>query len=170
VADSGGVRMRIIAYGDAALAVTHDSVTAVDRSRFGGRLNLDYKGLLLHFDAYAGKVARAREFSDQLVTDTEFIAYSEDSYLSLASSMFDVTYGRIGFAYGPGASGSLLWSANADPVTALSMGATLFRHFRATAMLGDVDASTGARIASHRIEWFPSQRLTVGLGEAARFT
>jgi hypothetical protein len=26
------------------------------------------------------------------------------------------------------------------------------------------DASTGARIASHRIEWFPSQRLTVGLG------
>jgi hypothetical protein len=50
------------------------------------------------------------------------------------------------------------------------MGATLFRHFRATAMLGDIDASTGARIASHRIEWFPCERLTVGLGEAARFT
>jgi hypothetical protein len=170
VVDSSGVRARIVAYGDATLAATADSVTFVDRSRFGGRLNIDYRGLLLHFDAYAGKVDRAREFSDVLVTDTDFMAYSEDAYLSLASNMFDVTLGRLGFAYGPGASGSLLWSQNADPVTALSMGATLFRHFRATALVGDIDASQGARIAAHRIEWFPSDRLTVGLAEAARYT
>jgi len=171
VVDSAtGMRLRILAYADGTLQVTHDSTEFTDRSRFGGRLNVEHGGFLLHFDAYAGRVDRAREFSDQLVTDTEFIAYSEDAYGSFATGPFDLTLGRLGFAWGPGQSGSLLWSQNADPVTALQMGMTLFRHVRATAFVGDIDASQGARVAGHRLEWFPSPRLTVGLAEAARFT
>jgi hypothetical protein len=170
VDSSTGMRLRILAYADGALVVTKDSTEFADRSRFGGRLNVEHGGFLLHFDAYAGRVDRAREFSDQLVTDSEFIAYSEDAYGSFATGPFDVTLGRIGYAWGPGQSGSLLWSQNADPVTSLQLGATLFRHFRATAFVGDIDASQGARVAGHRIEWFPSPRLTVGIAEAARFT
>jgi Capsule assembly protein Wzi len=165
-----GMRARIFGYADATLRVTKDLTEFEDRSRFGGRMNLTTGGVLLHLDAYAGKVERAREFSDQLVTDSEFIAYTEDTYGSIAGHGLDATLGRMGFAWGPGSTGSLLWSQDADPVTALSLGATMFRHFRATALLGDVDASQGARIAAHRIEWFPSPRLTVGLAEAARFT
>jgi hypothetical protein len=167
--EDDGVRARIFGYADAGLLVTKNLTEFEDRSRFGGRLNLTTGGVLLHLDAYAGKVDRAREFSDQLVTDSEFIAYTEDTYGSIAGKGLDATLGRIGFAWGPGSTGSLLWSQDADPVTALSFGASLFRHFRATALLGDVDASQGARIAAHRIEWFPSPRLTVGLAEAARF-
>lgn len=169
-ADGGRTRARIFGYVDGTLVATKDSTKFADRSRFGGRLNLERGGLLFHLDAYAGKVDRAREFSDQLVTDTEFIAYTEDTWGSLASHGLDATVGRIGFAWGPGATGTLLWSQEADPITALSFGATAFRHLRATAFLGDVDASTGARVAGHRLEWFPSARLNVGLAEAARFT
>ena len=55
-------------------------------------------------------------------------------------------------------------------MTSLALGATLFRHVRATSVHGDVDASRDARIAAHRLEWFPSASLTVGLHEAARYT
>ena len=84
VDSSTGMRMRILAYADATLQVTKDSTEFADRSRFGGRLNVEHGGFLLHFDAYAGRVDRAQEFSDQLITDTEFIAYSEDAYGSFA--------------------------------------------------------------------------------------
>lgn len=168
--EEGGLRARVFGYADATLEIRKHVTQFADRSRFGGRLNLETGAVLLHLDAYAGKVERAREFSDQLVTDSEFIAYSEDTWGSIAGKGLDATLGRTGFAWGPGATGSLLWSKDADPITALSVGATMFRHFRATALLGDIDASQGARIAGHRIEWFPSPRLTVGLAEAARFT
>ncbi len=168
-ADEEGMRARIFGYADGGLIVTRDLTQWEDRSRFGGRLNLESGGLLLHLDAYAGRVENGHNFSDQLVTGSDFIAYSEDTYASLAGHGLDASLGRIGFAWGPGSTGSLLWSETADPVTALDLGATLFGRVRAIALAGDVDASRGARIAGHRIEWFPSPRLTIGLAEAARY-
>ena len=167
-AGEGGMRARLFGYADGALVVTRRFTQFEDRSRIGGRLNLTSGGLLLHLDAYAGRVVDGDRFSDQLVTGSEFIAYSENTYGSLAGHGLDVTLGRLGFAWGPGAQ-SLLWSAAADPITALTFGGTLLGHLRATALQGDIDASQGERIAGHRLEWFPSPRLTVGLAEAARY-
>ncbi|MEP7027318.1 MAG: capsule assembly Wzi family protein [Candidatus Eisenbacteria bacterium] len=168
--DPDGMRARIFGYAEGALVSTRDLSQFEDRSRFGGRLNLETGGLLLHLDAYAGRVVNGRNFSDQLVTGSDFIAYSEDTYGSLAGHGLDASLGRIGYAWGPGRTGSLLWSETADPVTALNLGATLFGRVRATALAGDIDASRGARIAGHRLEWFPSPRLTIGLAEAARYS
>ncbi len=163
-------RARLWSYADGALDARKGDTRFADRSRVGGRLNVERGGLLLHLDAYAGKVAGATRFADQLVTGSEFIAYSEDTYGSWSGGGVDLTLGRTSLGFGPGASGSLLWSSTADPITLVTFSTTLFRHVRATAVAGDVDASNGARIAAHRLEWFPSERLSIGLGEAARYT
>ena len=165
-----GMRARVFGYADGRLDVTRDLTQFADRSRFGGRLNVEQGGLLLHLDAYAGRVENGDRFTDQLVTGSEFIAYSEDTYGSLAGHGLDATLGRIGFAWGPGSAGSLLWSETADPITALTLGGTFFGRVRLTALTGDVDATGNARVAGHRVEWFPSPRLTVGLAEAARYS
>ena len=168
--DSDPMRFQLFGYVDAALDVTDDVTQFEDRSRFGGRANLTSGGLLVHLDVWAGRVDDASRFTDVLVTGSEFAAMAEDAYVSWASRSFDVTLGRRRNAYGPGATGSLLWSRQAAPVTELSFGGTLFRHLRVTASHGDVDASRDARIAAHRLEWFPSPGLTIGLHEAARYT
>jgi len=168
--DGAGARARLFAYGDGALKFRKGLTQFADRSRFGGRLNVERAGLLLHVDAYAGRVVGATRFSDQLVTGSEFIAYSEDTYGSLSGHGMNLTLGRTSLGWGPGDRGSLLWSRTADPLTLLTFSTVLFRHVRATAVDGDVDASNGARIAGHRLEWFPSERLSIGVGEAARYT
>lgn len=165
-----GMRLRLFSYAIGALDVSEDLTQFEDRSRFGGRLNIETGGLLLHLDAYAGKVEDAPRFADPLVQGSDFAAYSEDTYASLSTRYVDGTIGRSQLGWGPGATGSLLWSASAAPVTFLSFSATLFRHVRATAIHADVDATRDARLAGHRLEWFPSPRLSVGLAEAARYT
>ncbi len=164
------MRLRLQAYAEGALLVSEEITEFEDRSRFGGRLNVETGGLLLHLDAYAGKVEDATSFADPLVEGSDFAAYSEDTYGSYSTRYVDATLGRSQFAWGPGATGSLLWSRTAAPVTFLSFSATLFRHVRATAIHADVDATRDARLAGHRLEWFPSPRLTVGIAEAARYT
>lgn len=164
------MRLRIQGYADATLLATRDHSEFADRSRFGGRLDVESGGLLAHLDVWAGKVDDAARYTDVLVTGSEFAAHSEDSYVSFATRSFDATFGRRRQAFGPGATGTLLWSAQAAPVTSLALGATLFRHVRATSVHGDVDASRDARIAAHRLEWFPSPMLTIGLHESARYT
>ena len=162
--------LRLSAYADATLLMTEDFAQFADRSRFGGRLDVESGGLLGHLDVWAGRVDDASRFTDVLVTGSEFAAMSEDAYVSFATRSFDATFGRRRQAFGPGATGTLLWSRQAAPVTSLALGATLFRHVRATAVHGDVDATRDARVASHRLEWFPNARWTIGLHEAARYT
>ena len=169
-ASSEPMRLRLSGYADAKLEVLRGHTAFTDRSRFGGRLDVEAGGLLAHLDVWAGNVEDAPRFTDVLVTGSEFAAHSEDSYVSFATRSFDATFGRRRQAFGPGAVGTLLWSRQAAPVTSLALGATLFRHLRATAVHGDIDASRDARIAAHRLEWFPSPRLTIGLHEAARYT
>ena len=164
------MRLRVQGYAAATLVAEKDHTAFADRSRFGGRLDVESGGLLAHLDVWAGHVEGAPRFTDVLVTGSEFAAHSEDAYVSFATRAFDATLGRRRQAFGPGATGTLLWSRQAAPVTSLSLGATLFRHVRATSVHGDVDAARDARIAAHRLEWFPSPALTVGLHEAVRYT
>lgn len=164
------MRLEVFGYADATLEGTSGRTAFTDRSRLGGRLNLTTGGLLAHLDIWAGRVDDAARFTDVLVTGSEFAAHSEDAYLAFATPSFDITLGRRRTALGPGFEGTLLWSRQAAPVTSLALGATLFRHVRATSVHGDVDASRDARIAAHRLEWFPSPAFTLGLHEAARYT
>ncbi len=168
--DDDPMRLRVSGYVDATLDVTDDLTEFADRSRFGGRADLTAGGLLVHLDLWAGRVDDAASFTDVLVTGSEFAALTEDAYASFATRAFDITAGRRRMAFGPGTTGTLLWSRQAAPVTFLSFGGTLFRHVRATATHADVDASRDARIAAHRLEWFPSPALTIGLHETARYT
>jgi hypothetical protein len=168
--DGDMLRLRLSAYGDGTLLVSEDNTRFEDRSRAGGRLDVESGAFLVHLDAWVGRLRDAERFSDVLVKGSDFAAYAEDFYASLSTKPLDASLGKGKFGWGPGASGSLLWSSTADPVTYLSLGSTLFRHVRLTAVHGDVDATRGARIAGHRLEWFPSPRLTVGLGEAVRYT
>ncbi len=171
-AEDGGdvMRLRLFSYADATLRMSEGRTEFADRSRAGGQLDFESGPLLVHLDAWVGRLEDAERFSDVLVTGSEFAAYSEDFYASLSTRPLDASIGRGKFGWGPAAGGNLLWSSSADPVTSLSLGATLFRHVRLTAVHADVDATRGARLAGHRIEWFPSPRLTLGLAEAVRYT
>jgi hypothetical protein len=74
-------------------------------------------------------------------------------------------------AWGPGATGRLLWSKNADPLTQLAWGGSLFGgRVRGRAVHADVDAAAGARLAAHRLDFTLRPTLTLGLAEAVRYT
>ena len=99
------MRLRVSGYADATLEARKDSTAFADRSRFGGRMDLESGGLLVHLDVWAGRVVDAATFTDVLVTGSDFAAHSEDAYVSFATPSFDVTVGRRRQAFGPGLGG-----------------------------------------------------------------
>ena len=166
----GDGRVRLFAYGDGSVADSAGKTQVAYGSRAGGRLNLEQGSALLHLDAFVGRVRNARLFADPLVAGHDLLGTTEDTYVSVGSRWLEVAFGRSRIAWGPGSTGSLLWSASAEPFTFLEFSKTILGHVRATAVHADVDAATGARIAGHRLEWFPSSTVEVGVAEAVRYS
>jgi hypothetical protein len=165
-------RVRVIPYLDVAGERRADGRGRLaDHSRAGLRMGVELGPVLLYQDLFAGRVDGGRSFADPLVQNTDFIHYTEDTYLSARTRWLDISLGRMRQAWGPGATGSQLWSRAADPVTQLAWGGTLFGgRLRGTAVHADVDASTGARLAAHRLDFTLSPALGFGLAEAVRYT
>jgi len=162
---------RAIPYLDAAFEHrTNGKSRLADHSRIGGRFGLEFGDVLLYQDLFAGRVDGARAYADPIVQHTDFVLYTEDTYLSAHTPWIDLSLGRTRSGWGPGHEGTLLWSPTAPPVTSLIWEASLFGgHVRGTALHGDVDASTGERVAAHRLDFEVSPRLHFGLSEAARY-
>jgi len=162
---------RVIPYLDGAFERRPDGFARLaDHSRAGLRLGIEVGNLLLYQDLFAGRVDGGRTFADPLIEHTDFIHYTEDTYLSVATPWLDLSLGRMRSGWGPGHEGSLLWSATAPPVTSLIWSKSLFDgRVRGTALSGDVDAGSQARIAAHRLDVEVTPSLHVGLSEAARY-
>lgn len=176
-ADSGGAaraheRVRVVPYLDVAFEQQPDGDSRLaDHSRAGLRIGVELGPLLLFQDLFAGRIDGGQEFADPLVEHTDFIHYTEDTYLSARAPWIEASLGRQRLAWGPGDFGSMLWSETAEPATTLQWGASLFGgRLRGSAVHGDVDAVEGARIAAHRLEFALHPRLSFGVAEAARYS
>jgi hypothetical protein len=165
-------RIRIIPYLDAAFEQQpNGDGRLADRSRAGLRIGVELGPVLLYQDLFAGRVDGGSAYADPLVQDTDFIHYTEDTYLSAHTPWIDLSLGRVRQGWGPGRTGTLLWSATADPTTNLTWSGALFGgRLRGTAVHADVDAVAGERLAAHRLDFALSPRLTFGVAEAARYT
>jgi hypothetical protein len=162
---------RVIPYLDAAFEQNTDGVGRLaDHSRIGGRVGVEFGNALLYADLFAGRIDGGRHFADPLVQNTDFIVYTEDTYLSAHTPWIDLSLGRTRSGWGPGHEGTLLWSPTAPPVTSLLWNASLFGgHLRGSALHADIDASRGERVAAHRLDFELSPRLHLGVSEAARY-
>jgi hypothetical protein len=162
---------RLIPYLDAAFEQTTEGEGRLaDHSRLGGRFGVQFGDVLLYSDLFAGRVDGARSFSDPIVQNTDFILYTEDTYLSAHTPWIDLSLGRTRSGWGPGHEGTLLWSPTAPPVTSLLWDASLFGgHVRGSALHADIDAQKGERVAAHRLDFEVSPRLHFGVSEAARY-
>lgn len=164
-------RLRVIPYVETALERRPDGrARLANGSRGGLRIGVELGNVLLYQDLFAGRVTGGRTFADPLIQDTDFIHYTEDTYLSARVRWLDLSFGRTRHAWGPGREGTLLWSETAAPVTYLSWGASLFGgRARGTAVHADVDAARGARLAAHRVDLALTPKWSLGLAEAARY-
>src|SRR5436190_1789130 len=138
--------------------------------RIGGRFGVELGNALVYSDLFVGRIDGGRHFADPLVQNTDFIVYTEDTYLSAHTPWIDLSLGRTRSGWGPGHEGTLLWSKTAPPVTSLLWNASLFGgHVRASALHADIEASRGERVAAHRLDFEVSPRLHLGVSEAARY-
>src|SRR5262245_29148621 len=162
---------RFIPYLDAAFEQTPAGRGRLaDHSRLGGRFGVELGPVLLYQDLFAGRVDGGRAYADPIVQNTDFILYTEDTYITAHTSWLDLSLGRTRNGWAPGHEGSLLWSPTAPPVTNFLFEASLFDgHVRGSALSGDVDAANGERIAAHRLDFEIKPTLHFGLAEAARY-
>jgi len=162
---------RAIPYLDAAFEHrTNGQSRLADHSRVGGRFGVELGDVLLYQDLFAGRVDGGRHFADPIVQNTDFILYTEDTYVSAHTPWIDFSLGRTRNGWGPGHDGTLLWSPTAPTLTNLIWEASLFGgHVRGTASHGDIDAAAGERIAAHRLDFEIQPKLHFGVSEAARY-
>jgi hypothetical protein len=164
-------RLTVIPYLDAAFERRPDGRGRLaDHSRAGLRIGIELGDVLLYQDLFAGRIDGGHGFADPLVQDTDFIHYTEDTYVSARTRWVDLSFGRMRHGWGPGRDGSLVWSETAAPVTHLLWAASLFGgRVRGTAVHADVDAARGARLAGHRVDLDPTPALHFGVSEAVRY-
>jgi len=159
-----------------------------ENSRIGLRASYGFDSTLaIVTDIFAAEIAKGREFADPLVAGTDFILHTEESTISARLGPARLRLGRDRHRWGPGASGTLLFSDAAAPLNFGEYQLRLGRRLRFLALTGitsrhaalPVDSSGAVlpranpdrtrSLAAHRLQWEISPRLTVAVAEAARF-
>ncbi len=144
----------------------------VSGSGLHARVALAVDRWLAYSHLVAGRFDQARTFADPLVAGSDFIIYSEESYLALtgASGRWSAQFGRSRWHWGPGEEGSLLLSRSSAALTGLAFHARFpARRLDLTALSATLDAAAGEQLAAHRLEWQPRDGLRLGVAEAARY-
>lgn len=141
-------------------------------SGFHGRASARVDRWLLHSHVVAGHFPGGRAWADPVVTGTDFILHTEESFVAYTpeGGRWAAQFGRSRWHWGPGEEASLLLSRTSPPLTALALRASLpaFR-LDFTALHATLGAAAGEQLAAHRLEWQPHDRLRLGVSEAARY-
>jgi hypothetical protein len=136
------------------------------------RLGVQVEQWLLFTNLLIGRVDRARFFADPIVANTDFIAYTDETYLAYSDrgGRWGMQFGRGRWHWGPGEEASLLISRTAAPITGLSYQVHLAAlHLDASALSATLQQAAGEQLAAHRLEWQPRDALRLGLTETARY-
>jgi hypothetical protein len=118
------------------------------------------------------EVDDAQTFADPIVTDSDIIAHTEETYLAYtgARGLWNVQLGRSRWHLGPGDEASLTLSKTAPAMTGLAMRGRLEGlRLDAMALSATLESSAGEQLAAHRLEWQARDGLRLGLTETARY-
>ncbi len=119
-----------------------------------------------------GQVDRARTFADPIVTGTDLVTYTDETYVGYdgADGRWGMQFGRGRWHWGPGAEASLLLSKTSAPITGLSYQVHLTAlHLDGSALSATLQQAAGEQLAAHRVEWQPADGLRLGITETARY-
>jgi hypothetical protein len=119
-----------------------------------------------------GRFANGQVIADPIVTNTDIIVLTEETYLSFSSNSGSsgVSFGRGRWHWGPGEEGSLLLSRTSAPFTALAAQAGLEAfHLTGTVINATLHPAAGEQLSAHRVEWQPVNGLRIGASEAVRY-
>ncbi len=119
-----------------------------------------------------GQVQGARVFADPIVTHTDLLAYTDETYVAYDGSdgRWGIQFGRGRWHWGPGEEASLLLSKTSAPITGLSYQVHLTSlHLDASALSATLRQAAGEQLAAHRVEWQVSDGLRLGMTETARY-
>jgi hypothetical protein len=144
----------------------------VSGSGLHARLALAFDHWLAYSHQILGRFRDGRRFADPVVTNTDIVVMSEETYLTWTapSRRWAASFGRNRWSWGPGREGSLLLSRTSAPITGLTMRGTLGA-YRITGMMisATLQEAAGEQLAAHRIEWQPAEALRIGGTEVARY-
>jgi len=167
-----GTRFELSAGAEGAATLIDDRAHWVPNSGFHGRVAVESERWLLFTHVVAGHQDTARAFADPIFPKSNIILYSEDSYLACtgAGGRWNVRLGRTRWHWGPGEEGSLLLSRSAVAMTGLSFRVRIEPiRAEAIALSATLRSAAGEQLAAHRLEWQPTDRLRLGVSEAARY-
>jgi hypothetical protein len=151
-----------------------------DSSRLGFRA-VFYAGrsLVISSGFHAAVIEGRERFADPLIADTDLILHADEVTLSARLGVLRLRLGRDRHHWGPGVSGSLLLSEQAEPFDFVEYQLRLGERFRFLALTGMTDRaasfSSGANpgthryLAAHRLLWNLRSNLSLSLSEAARY-
>ena len=111
------------------------------------------------------------DFGDfnSLIEGVNFNSYVNEAYVEFPISRLRFLFGHTWLRWGPGQSGTLALSDAAPALDMLRLEAGMFRKLRYTQFTAMLDPGPETYLAGHRLEWAPSNRITAGFTELARF-
>ncbi len=118
---------------------------------------------------FAAEVADGRGFADPLVAGTDLILHEEELTVSVRGGPFRLRLGRDRHRWGPGLSGTLLFSDTAEPFNFAEYQVRIGSRLRALAVFGMTDLHRNRYLAAHRLTWTPRDNVSLSLTEGARF-
>ena len=141
-----------------------------DSSRVGFRAGYSVGNwLALSAGTFAAEVAGGRKFADPLVAGTDLILHEEELTVSVRGGPIRLRLGRDRHRWGPGLSGTLLFSDAAEPFNFAEYQVRVGSRLRALAVFGMTDLHRNRYLAAHRLTWTPRDNLSLSLTEGARF-
>jgi Capsule assembly protein Wzi len=145
---------------------------AVSGSGWESRIALGLDGWLAYTRLIVGKFDDARTFSDPIVSGTDVIALTDETYIAYTGDRqrWAMQFGQSRWHWGPGEEGSLVISKTSPSMVGLAMRAHLSSlRLDLIALSATVEQAAGEQLAAHRIEWQPLSSLRIGVTEAARY-
>ncbi len=144
----------------------------VSRSGWESRIALGLDGWLAYTRLIVGRIDSARTFSDPIVSSTDVIALTDETYIAYTADRqrWAMQFGQSRWHWGPGEEGSLVISKTSPSMVGLAMRAHLSSlRLDLIALSATLEQAAGEQLAAHRIEWQPLSSLRIGVTEAARY-
>jgi capsule assembly protein Wzi len=170
-ADGGdGARLEVSAGLEGGGSVDEHEARYADGSGMRLRMSAGVERWLAFTNLLVGYVDQARTFADPILQHSDFIAYTDETYLAYAAPAWGLQFGRNRWHWGPGEESSLTLAKTAPAITGFEFHGRL-RALRldATALSATLGASAGEQLAAHRVEWQPFSSLRAGITEMARY-
>jgi hypothetical protein len=126
-------------------------------------------------DLYLGAEVRAQRtgadhpIGDSLVKGQDFYLDAGETYVTFAPRGLELLFGLTRMRWGAGTLGTLLLSDAADPYPTFGFRKRFAGALEFRALHGTLVQSDRRHVAMHRLTWFATETLSIGIAEGARY-